>query len=212
MPEHSPFLSSLSKDQREDLEKRLLARQSGRCFICDEVIDLDLLKGQLDIDHIVPLVDGGPDDEQNLALTHASCNRRKGSADLRVARRMAEFDRLQEDAQKHGSRGVNLGDLLARYGGATTNLRLKRGDDRVEFALPAAGETAIHGVPLYLDSLSGMAYCFAVLPLQYLHHDDRINPRTIGSNVRALIEEFMKKRPQLQVALAWWSPDAGVEG
>lgn len=44
-------------------------------------------------------------------------------------------------------------------------------------------------------------------PLQYLHHDDRINPRSIGSNIRGLIEEFQKKRPQLHVGLAWWAPD-----
>jgi hypothetical protein len=36
-----------------------------------------------------------------------------------------------------------------------------------------------------------------------LHHDERINPRAIGANLRGLVEEFYKGRPQLQVALAW---------
>lgn len=65
---------------------------------------------------------------------------------------------------------------------------------------------------MYTDSLSNMDYFFVNLPIQYLHHDDRINPRSIGSNIRNLIEEFIKKRPQLHIALAWWAPDAEGSG
>jgi len=54
--------------------------------------------------------------------------------------------------------------------------------------------------------MSGMHSFFATIPLEYLHHDDRINPRSIGPNIRGLIEEFLKKRPQLHVGLAWWAP------
>jgi hypothetical protein len=53
---------------------------------------------------------------------------------------------------------------------------------------------------------------FAEFPLEYLHHDDRINPRSIGSNIRGLIEEFLQKRPQLHVALAWWTPESDGAG
>jgi hypothetical protein len=77
----------------------------------------------------------------------------------------------------------------------------------MEFALPDVGDNAIRRIPLFRDKLSDMDSFFATLPLEYLHHDDRINPRSIGANIRGLIEEFAKKRPQLHVALAWWAPD-----
>src|SRR2546425_7276874 len=109
---HSKYLSGLNTDQREQLERRLHVRQGSRCFICDEKLDLVLHKGQLDIDHIDPLAGDGLDAENNFALTHASCNRSKGASNLEVARRLAEFERLQERAQKGGQRGANLGDVL----------------------------------------------------------------------------------------------------
>jgi hypothetical protein len=67
----SRYLAGLDAEQRAKLEQKLLARQTGRCFICDDQIDLMLHKGQLDIDHIDPLIEDGLDDENNFALTHA---------------------------------------------------------------------------------------------------------------------------------------------
>jgi hypothetical protein len=210
MAEHSQKLASLSSEDRAALERTLFERQAKKCFICDQAIDLVLHKDQLDIDHIEPLADHGADEENNFALTHSSCNRSKGASDLRVARRMAQFESLQKAAEERGERGANLGHILQRYGGAKARLRLKRSDCGVEFVLPEIpkGGNDVRLAPLYKDGLSGMEYFFGMFPLEYLHHDDRINPRSIGSNIRGLIEEFLKKRPQLHIALAWWAPDA----
>ncbi len=208
----SKYLGTLDAEARSKLEQRLLARQSGRCFICDDAIDLMLHKGQLDVDHIDPLVEEGLDAENNFALTHQSCNRSKGAANLQVARRIKEFERLQERAKDEGKRGANLGDVLAQHGGAKASLRLRTKGDLVEFSLPDTGDNAIRAVPLFEDKLSGMRSFFAAFPLEYLHHDDRINPRSIGSNIRGLIEEFLQKRPQLHVALAWWAPESDGAG
>ena len=42
MATRSPKLASLNEQQRKELEARLLSRQRGRCFICDEQIDVIL--------------------------------------------------------------------------------------------------------------------------------------------------------------------------
>ncbi len=202
----SKYLATLTDEARQELERRLLDRQSTRCFICDKPIDLTLQKGSLDIDHIDPLVKNGLDAENNFALTHARCNRSKGASNLQVARRIAEFERLEEEARQAGKRGANLGDVLQRHGGAEAQLLIRCQDGHAEFSLSEAGENQVRRVPLLRDKLSGMQSFFAPFPLKYLHHDDLINPRSIGSNIRGLIEEFLGKRPQLHVALAWWAP------
>ena len=188
----SKYLASLTEEKRSDLRRRLWERQGQVCFICEGEIDLHLHDGDLDIDHIDPLAADGLDAENNFALTHASCNRSKGASNLEIARRMSKFERLQEEARKGGKRGANLGDLLTTYGGSTESLRLSRELSSVRFTLSAAGDIAVRSVPVHHDGLSGMDSFFTELPIEYLHHDDKINPRTIGSNLRGLIEEFQK--------------------
>src|SRR5713101_3225283 len=139
----SRYLAGLGAEQRIKLEQKLLARQTGRFFICDEPIDLVLHKGQLDVDHIDPLIEDGLDAENNFALTHSSCNRSKGATNLQIARRLAEFERLQEQAQEAGRRGANLGDVLQRHGGAKAMLRLRRDGVSVEYSLAEAGDNTI---------------------------------------------------------------------
>ena len=102
--------------------------------------------------------------------------------------------------------------MLQNYGGAKEELRLKIYDSSVEYSFPNVGDNTVHSSPLYQDKLSESLYFFAVVPLQYIHHDDMINPRSIGSNIRGLIEEFQKKRPQLHVGLAWWTSNEDSTG
>lgn len=48
----------------------LAARDKGRCTICGEK-----LNGNVDIDHIVPVKDGGTNESGNLRVVHASCHK-----------------------------------------------------------------------------------------------------------------------------------------
>jgi hypothetical protein len=196
----SLYLSRLSKDDRSALEQQLWSQQNGKCFISESPINLQL--DEVDIDHIIPTRDNGKDDPSNFALTLASYNRSKQAADLRVARVLARFDRIKETADSD-DRGANLNDVLRAYGGAKSDLRLKLESKEVTYIASSKDGDMKVTVPLFADALSGMKYFFAVLPIEALHHDERINPRPIGANLRGLIEEFHKRRPQLHIALAW---------
>ena len=208
----SHYLAGLNSEQRKQLERRLHDVQNGRCFICGQPIDLILHRGQVDVDHIDPLLEDGVDAEINFALTHAACNRSKSASNLQVARRLVQFERLQEAAQTKGKRGADLGDVLKSYGGGTAGLTLQINNGSVEFSLPQVGDNTIHRAPVLHDRLSGMNTFVAEFPLEYLHHDDRINPRSIGANLRGLIEEFHDKRPQLHMTLGWWAPEDNGSG
>jgi hypothetical protein len=198
----SLYLNSLSPLQRQELIVKLHSIQNEKCFICGDDIDLQLHQEHLDIDHIQPLQTGGKDDPANLALTHDSCNRSKQASDLRVARVLAQFDKIRDEVARE-NRGPNLSDLLHRHGGARLDLPLRREDDRLIYSLPDVAENDTHSTPIYKDDLSGVEYAFVMLPLAYIHHDDQINPRPIGRSLHGLVEEFHRKRPQLHIALGW---------
>lgn len=196
----SLYLNRLSNDERKALERQLWEQQGGKCFISEKPIDLDL--DEVDIDHIVPTRDNGKDDPTNFALTLSHYNRSKQAADLRIARVLARFDEIKEVADSD-DRGANLNDVLKAYGGANGDLRIKVADGTATYVIPSEGGEAKVTTLLHKDKLSGLPYFFAVLPIELLHHDERINPRPLGANLRALVEEFHKGRPQLHIALGW---------
>jgi hypothetical protein len=196
----SLYLSRLSKEDRAKLEQQLWGQQRGKCFISGKPIELGL--DDIDIDHIIPTRDNGPDNATNFALTLSHYNRSKQAADLRIARVLARFDEIKETAVSD-DRGANLNDILTAFGGAKSEIRFKPDGGFVTYVTSAeAGENKVT-VPLHQDKLSGLRYFFAMLPLECVHHDERINPRPIGANIRGLVEEFHKRRPQLHIALGW---------
>ena len=207
---NSRYVSRLTPDELNSLRDKFFELQHSKCYICQQPIDIVLHGDSLEFDHIEPLAIGGKDAKTNLALAHSNCNRNKGASNLRVARCLAELNVLEKVAKERGDRGANLGDVLQKYGGSERALPLKLKGDSVEYSFSDADDNEIYKVPLYIDKLSGSQYFFALVPLKYIHHDDIINPRAIGSNIRGLIEEFLKRRPQLHVGLAWWESN-GVE-
>lgn len=205
----SLYLNRLSRDEYQKLVAKLWQAQNSRCFICENPIDenVHLAAGTVDVDHIMPLNSGGLDDPANFALAHDSCNRSKQASDLRIARLLARFSCLQEKCPPEPGR-PNLSDVLLIEKGAIYDLPITLGDGCVTFGFPDLGKNYTVTAPCHCDPLSRLFDFFAVLPIEYLVHDDRINPRAIaGTSLRRLIEEFHSGLPQLHTALAWVKAD-----
>jgi len=198
----SLYLNRLSHQEREELKGKLSEIQQGKCFICEGTIDLAVHSVQ--IDHVIPTKMGGKDGPSNLALAHSRCNESKQDADLRVARILARFSKIREACVKD-NRGPNLSDIFHRYGGSKFELPLELEDNNeiVKYSLSHGDDSQVYEERFYTDELSGFKYFFAELPIEYLFHDDRINPRTIGQNISKLVKEFFLKRPQLHISLGW---------
>lgn len=198
----SLYLNRLTKKDYEALVTKLHTSQNGKCFICEQKIDLVVHEGNIDIDHVNPIKLGGKDGPSNFALTHASCNRSKQDAHLEVARVLYQYSMMKANLATE-NRGPNLNDILLAKGGAQYELTLDRKNNFLRYSFAELGDNTIHEVPVYSDEISGFEYCFVVLPIEYLYHDDKINPRSIGTNISKLVKEFHLKRPQLHVSLGW---------
>ncbi len=197
----SLYLNRLKPEEKQNLIKTLWEAQKHKCFICGKEIDLEV--HQVDIDHVIPLKLGGRDDPSNFALTHSSCNRSKQDADLRIARILYKFSEIAERTLKEKGTSPNLNDILSEYDGAKYELRFKIEGKSIKFSFSEIGDNKVYEYPIFEDKLSGFKYFFGVFPIEYLHHDERINPRSIGRNISKLIKEFHLKRPQLHVSLGY---------
>lgn len=199
----SNYLTKLKPEDRKALINELWNIQGGKCFITEENIDIELHYDLLDIDHVIPSKLGGKDDPSNFALTFSSANRSKQVSDLKLARILHRFKKIQDRLQSEEDRSPNLDDILKSKGGAKYSLKFKREGSDILFSLAQVGKTEVIRFPVYKDELSGLEYFFAVLPIEYIFHDDKINPRSIGSNISKLIDEFYQGNPQLHIQLSW---------
>ncbi len=200
---NSIYLGRLNHDERKALVRHLWEIQKGKCFITGNDIDLQLHEGQLDIDHIIPLTNGGKDDESNFALTFSFANRSKQAADLNLARINWKFKQQVEELQRNENRNPNLTDVLRQYGGAKFKLKYYINGNTVSFSYSEINRIEIIRLPIYTDTLSKERYFFTLLPIQYVFHDDKINPRSIGANVSKLLAEFYKGNAQLHISLGY---------
>lgn len=207
----SNYLNKLKPEKRKELIKKLWDIQNGICFICEEPIDLELHSNQIDIDHVIPSKLGGKDDPSNFALTFSSANRSKQASDLELARILHRFKKIQKKLKETEDRSPNLDDILKTKSGSLHSLKFRRENRFMHYSFSPTGNTEIFKSRIYTDKLSGLEYFFTVLPLEYVFHDDKINPRTIGSNITKLIDEFYSGNPQLHISLGWIDISKGTE-
>lgn len=199
----SKYLASLNQEDRQKLQKQLFDIQKGKCFICEDDIDLELHGDVLDIDHIEALSQGGKDNVDNFALTHSHCNRSKQAANLRIARILARFEKLRTKVEAEEQKTPSLKHILGMNEGSEHDFKISIDSDVVKYSFPNSGDNRIYQSNLLVDRLSGFRSFFVEVPLSYVFHDDKINPRGIAQeSLRKLLEEFFRKRPQLHIALA----------
>ena len=196
----SKYLSSLSKNDYSALVKRLWDIQSHFCFICEELIDLDL--DTVNIDHIVPLANKGKDSQENFAATHESCNKSKQDANLKIARILQRLSKIQKKILSENTKPASLKDVLLHYGGSKHEFKCRFEGDVVTYSFSDKDDNEKHKTKIFTDNLSKEAFCFIEAPIEYLFHDEIINPRGINSSIRKLIKEFDKRNPQLHLSLA----------
>lgn len=74
-------LSMTVPTKRRGLSHRkeiLLKRDGSACFFCGQ----EMSEEEMTIEHLVPLMRGGPNIDDNLALAHEACNQKAGAAPL----------------------------------------------------------------------------------------------------------------------------------
>ena len=196
----SRFLASLSRDAYKDLKEELWKTQNQKCFICEDEIDLKLHKPN--IDHIIPLAKKGKDSKQNFAITHESCNKSKQDADLKIARILQKFSKIQKEVQSETKKSASLKDVLTHYEGSKYALKYRIENDVFKYSFSEMGENKTYETKIFTDSLSNEQFFFMEISVEYLFHDETINPRGINTSIGKLIKEFHKGNPQLHLSLA----------
>lgn len=196
----SKYLSSLSKDEYLYLTKKLWDIQNHQCFICEDEIDLDL--NTTNIDHIVPLANKGKDAEVNFAVTHESCNKSKQDANLKIAKILQKLSKIQRKVHAETSKSASLKDILNDYEGSKYEFRYKVEGNELKYSFSSIGDNKTYQTLIFTDNLSKEMSCFIEVPIEYLFHDEIINPRGINNSIGKLIKEFDKNNPQLHLSLA----------
>jgi endogenous inhibitor of DNA gyrase (YacG/DUF329 family) len=82
--DHSFKHRSKTRVQSVARRKEIYDRDSGKCYICNLQLDLK----EVELDHLIPVSEGGHSGADNLAVSCRFCNRRRGA---RIG-----FDQLQK--------------------------------------------------------------------------------------------------------------------
>ncbi len=199
----SKYLKGLSKEDYEVLSKKLWDIQNHICYICEDEIDENLhLNKSTNIDHIVPLASKGKDAEENFAITHESCNKSKQDANLKIARVLQKLVKIQSNVHSITGKSASLKNVLDTFGGGQHNFNYHINGNTLEYTFPEIGDNKKYSTTLFSDNLSGEQTCFIEIPVEYMYHDELINPRGINNSISKLIKEFDKKNPQLHLSLS----------
>ena len=195
----STLFHSYSEEKKKEVRKRLYAFQNGKCFLCEDPLDLNKLDN-IHLDHKRSLVEKGPDDESNWGLLCKTCNLKKSDKPLQLAKNILQFER---DKKRYGEE-FTLGKVFEIMGNSAAKVLFITylNDNKVELRFSdEEGTQIVQQLGVYKDASSGFSSIFTELPIDYLVHDKDLNPRAISEKNVNLIEEFYYRNPQLHVCL-----------
>jgi hypothetical protein len=191
---------SYPEERQKEVLQRLSNYQNGRCFLCDEPLDLST-PGMVHLDHKIPTAEHGPDDESNWVLLCKTCNLKKGDKPLQLTKNRLRFE---EDKKRYGE-DFTLGKVLELFRGPSAKYLLMKNVDASTIELDFQDEKGLavqQQLKLYEDvGAPGFKYVFTELPIEYIFHDSDLNPRAISEKNVNMIEEFYYKYPQLHACL-----------
>ena len=95
-----------------------------------------------------------------------------------------------------------LKDLLCSENGSKHEFSFKIEDNKIIYTFDKLSSNEVYSAQIFTDNQSGVKTAFIEVPLEYLYHDELINPRGINSSINLLVKEFYKKNPQLHLTLA----------
>jgi len=196
----SKYLANLTKEEYDNLTQKLLSIQSSVCYICQDPIDEKL--HTTNIDHIVPLANKGKDAEDNFAVTHESCNKSKLDANLKIARILHSLKKIQVSTYDKENRSASLKHVLGHFDGSKFDFRFTKENSILKYSFSENGDNKIFETPIFEDKLSNELFSFINVPIEFIYHDEIINPRGINNSISKLIKEFEKGNPQLHLSLA----------
>jgi hypothetical protein len=179
--------NKLPKDQRDNIEENLRTKANGTCFLCDGLFNE--VSDDIEADHHIPSISGGLTDEQNLNLSHRSCNRSKQDHSTSQIKPYLKFQRFMGNL----GRPVKYDGAIPHFQITPMLTRCLFKDETATFVFP--GTTEKIEVPVYRDIHDGepYEYCFSRIPRSAIYNDDDIQPRNIDSNhVKAIYFDILK--------------------
>lgn len=182
--EQSGILSEFTDAQL----KEIVTKAHGSCYLCGDPIDFE--KDSIEGDHI-DADDPNRNRPENICLTHKKCNARKRDLPLSLAKKLFQLLRFSEKYQDLPSFDNVLDDFVG------TNRRpiiytICQGSRNERISINFGDSNSVD-IPLYLDSASGIKYCFCEVPINNLFNDEDAQPRKITyGHVWKMLLDFTK--------------------
>ena len=187
------------KRQLQEAEKQIVKQQqqltdgSLRCFISGEVISPESV---IEYDHIQPFSKDGETVLSNIRIVLKEYNQRKSDQSLYDVRDNLKLERLFESKKNN----IKLQDIFELKDVKRKTFHTSVGDKKLTVDDGAEKRT----FDLFNDSVLGVDYFYARVPIAWLENDDQegLQPRVIDYKRLIALRDHLKVHPQLAPSIA----------